>query len=372
MDTKVLSSINGLWNQAKSAPSKTRAHFSIEDSSAAEFQPQQHYFQVIVNEMHLAESRNWWTKYLPVTIVASKHIYNVSQDEVGPMVVGPAVFREFIDDISSKAIIRNAPVTNMHPYQGGAISLTILLNKVSISNNVDKVLSVLENFTGVINPVTSVIPFSSYLKVAGKVMDGVETLFNLPETQPLLAYRWTINPDIGQAFKPVYLVLIDIAEDDPNFHRQWFTVKDDRLYYGPDPTSAKPYRDNDFILLKVAQGTHRSDERLLSFYPIWQEIQKTAQVTVKDESQDPMLQEHYWKEIDNQWRTLLRAMRTSPDLTKADFTTFQTRYFNDLKGIRDDAMGRAPRKAAGSLAALPPEEAELTQLADQFSLLIKS
>src|SRR6185369_8541880 len=104
-----------------------------------------------------------------------------------------------------------------------------------------KVLDVLESFSSVASPLAPAFPFDSYLKIAGSVMSGMRVLLNLPKSQPVLAYRETINPQINQPLNPIHLVLIDAPN--PNEHeKKKFWVKNSQLFYGETEANALPYR----------------------------------------------------------------------------------------------------------------------------------
>ena len=64
------------------------------DAGGSPFAARQHYLQVIINEMFLAEERQWFVSYDPVALVALTYIYDKEQRNV-PMVVGPSLFREY-------------------------------------------------------------------------------------------------------------------------------------------------------------------------------------------------------------------------------------------------------------------------------------
>ena len=204
----VLDGFHKLFDKAKSAPAKGRACFNLTDPSTPTFAKNQHYLQILVNEMWLAQARQWWVQYDPVVLVVASYIYGTEISAV-PMVVGPMLFKQYSSDIGSGSIIRNAPVSGLHPYKGGSLTLTVIFNKVQRVNNSDRMLEALESITSVASPVAPAIPFATYLKMAGGVMGGLEILFDLPETKPVIAYRETINPQIDQTLKPGYLVLID-------------------------------------------------------------------------------------------------------------------------------------------------------------------
>jgi hypothetical protein len=195
--------------------------------------------------------------------------------------------------------------------------------------------------------------FSTYLKIAGTVLDGVEAILGLSATEPVLGYRTTINPDRKELLEPAYYALID--QEESELERDRFWVCESRLCHGETLASSAPYRDHDFVLFSIAQGDKRSDERILSFFPLWE--------TALDLASRPEL--HYWKDAKAQFNTLKRSLLKSPDLTKPDSTRLRDQYFEELKQIRSDAVMEGELKGS----ELSEEELELGRIADQLDAL---
>ncbi len=347
--------VQTIWNAAKAGPARQRACFMIPAEPVQTFEPKQHYVQVVLNEMYLANTRQWFTEYAPVTIVATTYQYG-RKNETAPTLVGPSMLQKFVDErVPTGTIIRNAPVTGLHPYQGGPITLTVFFNRVQQINNADNVLGVLENIVTIADPLTPAIPFASYLKIAGHVMAGFEKLMNLSQTVPLMAYRETINPDIGQILQPGHLVLIDADGID----QDKFFVRESKLVYGDSLETAEPYRENDFLMLEIAQGVKRSDEATLPFYPIWEKTIELALQSGEDE--------FFWQEAKAHFNTLKRQMIASPDLTRPDYARLRKYYLDELKRHRQEAAEDA--HLGLDEKALDLDEEEMRQLANELDEL---
>jgi hypothetical protein len=326
-----------LFDHAKSAPAKDRANFRIARPGGAAFVEREHYLQILVNDMYLAKEREWWVRYAPVALVAPTYLYE-NEYKTTPVVIGPALFQQFSQDVGDGTVIRNAPVTGLHPYQGGAVTLTVIFSKVEKQDNADKVLDVLESFSDIASPLAPAIPFSAYLKIAGSVMSGMRVLLNLPKTQPILSYRETINPQINQPLAPMHFVLIDVpgmsAAEKAKFH-----LKDGQLHYGETEASAKPYRKSDYIVLEIAQGSKRNDESTLAFFPLWQQTRRLGLQAAK--------QAGLWDEAKSHFNTLKVALYESPDLTKPDISRLTKGYLSELKEIRTGAAEEQSLKVEG-------------------------
>ncbi|HEY6189878.1 MAG TPA: hypothetical protein VIW80_19650 [Pyrinomonadaceae bacterium] len=337
----IIDRMKNIWDSAVSAPAKTRANFAIDpvrvvgDGAAGEpFRDKQHYFQIVINQMYLADEREWFVRYDPLTFVISSYIYDTRQ-EVVPFVVGPALLKEHAKNAPTGMVFQDTPVSGMHPYQGGSLTLTVILNKLARENNADKLLKVVEKMSTTFSP--SILS-SGYLTMASTLIDGVEAILGLDETTPIIGYRVTINPDTGAVFRPSHFVIID--EDEQEVDKDKFWVVDNRLHYGDDDASARPYNENDFVLFSITQGTKRTDERTLPFYPMWE--------TARDLAARP--EPHYWNEAKSNFNTLKRSVLKSPDLTQPDAARLMAAYFEELKKRREEAAlegDLAPKEVGG-------------------------
>lgn len=353
---KFFNIVESIWDNLKAGEAKTRAHFAIGrdhvdngDQLGPPFEAGQHYFQIIINEMFLANQREWFVNYDPMAFIASSYTYG-EQLETLPLVVGPAMLDQFKQKVPLGMTFHNTPVSGLHPWQGGSLTVTIILNRLQRQNNADKLLGVVESISGAVNPSDS---FAVYLRLAKTVVDGVETLLGLEQTVPVLGYHTTINPDIGQILEPTYFALIDA--DARQIDPSKFWVRNSCLYYVDEQGKIEPYRSHDFILFSIAQGGKRTDERTLSFYPQWK--------TTQDLAARPGT--HFWDEAKAQFNTLKRDLLNSPDLTQPDSKRLREQYLTLLKQRHQETIEE------GKLAPqqLSDSEAELQQIANELDKL---
>lgn len=354
--TDFFNRIEVIWDNLKAGEAKTRAHFTISrdqvengDQLGPRFRPNKHYFQIIINELFLANGREWYINYVPMAFAASRYDYD-GQSQTLPMVIGPTLLKQFEQQIPMGMIFQNTPITGLHPYRGGSLTLTIILNKLQRQNNADKLLGIVESIGGVIDPTTA---FSTYLKIARAVIGGFETLLGLQQTVPLVGFHTTISPDIGQVLEPGYVVLIN--EDAQRLESSKFWVRSSQLYYGNSLPTAQPYRANDFILFSIAQGESRSDVDTLPFFQLWKTTRDLA----------AHVGEHYWEDAKAQFNTLKRELISSPDLTEMDVKRLISQYMEEMRQFRQQT------KLESELTAtqLPPMEAELQRIADELNKL---
>ncbi len=318
--------LQSIWSSAKAAPARTQAHFTVDRSRVDRelgppFVDGEHYFQIIINEMFLAKQREWFVTYEPVVTVSTSYLYGNSVEAMA-FVVGPSMLGNK-EEHADGFIFRNTPVTALHPYQGGPITITVMFSAVEHKNNATSVLSAVESFASVVDPLDPALSFGAYLKIADKLVDGLQALMGLNETRPIMGYRITVNPDVMQVLEPMHLVLIDT--DEAAISADDFNVTDSRLR-GPD---GKQYRDHDFVLLELAQGTKRTDVRTLPFFALWEQ---TRDLAMKSSNQ------HYWGEAKSNFNSLKRALRASPDLTEPDYDRLRDEYLAEMTRYRTEAV----------------------------------
>jgi hypothetical protein len=356
----IIKTMQGWWDHMKSGKAITRAHFSINPSHTdngpelgTQFEAKQHYFQVIVHEMFLAKAREWFVNYDPMVVAAASYIYDTEVVTV-PFVVGPSILKDFGHDTPEGMIFRDTPVSGLHPYQGGAFTLTLVLYKVQRKNNADRLLQVVEGVSKSLDPSNLL---TAYLKVAGTIVDGVEAILGLDQTVPVLGYRVTINPDISQRMTPDYWALIDEDSAEETMGPERFRVRKSRLYHLDEKGAEKEYRDRDFVLFRIAQGNKRNDERTLPFFPLWTEAKDFA-ARADDE---------FWKEAKAHFNTLKRNLLNSPDLTMPDSARLRTNYLEELKKLRKESVEES--SLAAESEPLSEAEKELRRMGMELDKL---
>ncbi|MDR4484510.1 MAG: hypothetical protein R3B95_15090 [Nitrospirales bacterium] len=356
----LIKTVQGWWDHMKSGEAKTRAHFSIDRSHAdigvilgPPFDAKQHYFQVIVHEMFLANDREWFVDYDPMVVAAASYQYDTNVETV-PFVAGPSMLKDFGHETPRGMIFRDTPVSGLNPYQGGAFTLTLVLYKVQRKNNADRLLRVVEGISKSLDPSNAL---AAYLKVAGTIVDGVEAILGLDETVPVLGYRVTMNPQINQDMTPDYWVLIDDDSAAETMKPERFRVRKSRLYHVDGQGVEKEYRDHDFVLFRIAQGNKRSDERTLPFFPLWTAAKDFA-ARADDE---------FWKEAKAHFNTLKRNLLSSPDLTTPDSARLRKEYLEELKNLRKESVEESLLTSGSEL--LSEAEKELRRMGKELDKL---
>jgi hypothetical protein len=93
------------------------------------------YFTLRINEMYLAENRQWWAIYDPMVVVVCEFNYGHERVAV-PKVIGPNLIQKYSsgDRASHGVVLQNTRVTGPHPYRGGDINISVALYRVERKN----------------------------------------------------------------------------------------------------------------------------------------------------------------------------------------------------------------------------------------------
>ena len=345
-------SIKTLWEQIQRSSTKTPTRLKIPHTRSdrpttptSHFQPNQQYFQIRINELYLSTSRKWFSEYDPLVFAATEFIYD-KKNETVPFVVGPSLIEKSGQKAPSggSTIFSNTRVAGLHPYRGGRLTLSIVLYRVKRKDYAQGLLKLIEN-------VSSAIDFSSalrsYTKVAGVLLTGIETLFGLGDTEPVIAIRKEFDPSAGDNLEPNYFVLIDKPESELKTEHLW--VRDSQLVYGANLAEAKPFREADFVLYSIVQTSDRDDITTLPFYPLFERA-KEAALQGDDKS---------WERAKANLLSLHQTLALSPDLTPTQAKQLFTSYLEEIR----DAYSTAK-----DLGALGTEEFDFGSFDDEASI----
>lgn len=295
----------GLWEKLKGASAQRirsipipPARIAGSDFHDVRLQRGEHYFAVIINEMFLAKARQWWNLYDPMAIVVSEFTYSGKRTVV-PYVVGPAMLENKIQEIPRGMAITDTQVAGLHPYAGGRLALTVILAQVKRDSYARRLLNMVENVSAAFPIGPALTP---HLKVASAIVEGVESLFSMGDTQALIGHRWELNDDFTPWLNPGFFALIN--SDEKNMDTENLFVVNGQLRCGPDE-SAQTFAVNDYVLYSLCASTERTDVTELPMYSAFEVALKTA----------ASLEPGAWDKAKANLVTLYQDLLTSPDLT---------------------------------------------------------
>src|SRR5262249_23437968 len=144
---------NTISNQIISSPRHTPSAITIPtdhvDQAASlggTFLPNQHYFQVRINELFLTNAREWFSTIDPMVFIVSEFLYDRQEQEV-PCIVGPGMMQKYaqrLEKVPQGMLFRDTRVAGVHPYRGGRLSLTVVLCQTESKNYARELLKVVE------------------------------------------------------------------------------------------------------------------------------------------------------------------------------------------------------------------------------------
>ncbi len=315
------------------------SHSHVDDGTQVEaFVSNEHYFQVRINEMFLAAGRKWFVDYHPMVFVVSQFNYGFganSKTEV-PFVVGPSMLEKYKMPIPGGTVFSNTKVAGLHPYRGGSINLSVFLYKVSEKDYARQLLQFTENVASVLDFSTSL---SIYLKVAGVVLDGVESLLGLTGTIPVAGWSQGMDPDANDVLEPRYFALINQPESDVDPNAFWVD-SNRRLLKGSTRAGAKPFREADYILYSMVQTKERNDIAQMPFYDLYQQMRVNAGSNNRSD----------YKLAQITMSMLKQRLILSPDLTEPQSEKLQKKYTDEMVRKHEEAIATTQRGAESEQA----------------------
>lgn len=325
--------IQKLIEKAKNSPTKlpTRVNIPLDnvspkDKIGASLESEQHYFQIRINELFLKNKRNWYKEYAPMIFVVSEYTYD-GKEETVPFIVGPQIMDKFGKSLPNDMLFLNTRVAGLHPFKGGQITLSVILYEYKVGDYSEKILRTLENTANIFSFATA---FNTYIKIAGVLFEGMESLLSLQDVNPLIGLRIQMDQDADD-LRSGYFALINSPEGTINENQLW--VKNNQLLFGDSLATAKSFRDADYTLYSILHDEDRGDLTALPFHQLWQHVKKEAAVPGEEAEKSAMAN----------MVSLNQSILTSPDLTEKHALDLIVKYQGDMELIRKVTTGQSKR-----------------------------
>ena len=151
----------------------------------------QMYFTVRINQMYLAENRQWWSVYDPLVVVVTEFVHGLQRITI-PTVIGPNLIRKqkTADRPRHGVVLLNTRVTGPHPYRGGDVDISIAFYQVERVNHAQALLNVIDSLSSSIGVPGEI---SMIAKAAAPLLQGVEGLLSMKETNFLAGQRISLG-----------------------------------------------------------------------------------------------------------------------------------------------------------------------------------
>ena len=208
------------------------------------FEADADYFQIKVNQLYLACQSRLWVTTDPTVLVNTQFGYDGKKDVSVPSLVGPSAMKMPQGQIpkGGKMIIENKTVAGYYPFKGGELECSVVLCQLNTEDVAKKIMKLVEAIASAVDYSTQL---SSYLKVAGVVIDGIEELAGIKDgITPLVGYSAPFT-------KPGCIALIN--KDKVGRDELW--VIDDKLKKGKSAVEAAKddaaFIDADYALYSI-------------------------------------------------------------------------------------------------------------------------
>lgn len=322
-----MASIREIWDTIRSRDTVVPRFARIDDAqvlgpgmSIPSLVPQEHYFGILIDEIFLSRSREWWREYEPLVLSITEFTYG-STKAVLPFLVGRRTLGEHAQLAPQDMIYRRIGATGIHPFRGGKVTSTVVLCKSLTADWARKLVATIES-------VSQAVPFAGgmakFTRLADSVLEGIDSLFSVAQTTPLVGLRQEFDHDLGTPVRPGFFVLIDGPE--ASYAPETLWVKGDSLYRGTNEAALKPFREASFVLFSIRGTAQVSDLSQLSAHQTAEAIKKLAAGTEED-----------WRRAKAELVVLIRELITSPDLTAAQADAYYEEVIKAAKRFRKRA-----------------------------------
>jgi hypothetical protein len=301
----------------------------LTSGEATGFVPEETYFEIRLSQMYLNHEREYWREFLPLASLMAEFQFAGERRTV-PMVIGPELLEGGSQLAKSGRVeFLNIRAAGPYPYMGDDVEFFFGLFRMATNNWAKRVLSLLESVTKAFD----VSKLSSFVNVAGPLVDGVQGLLGMSEVEMRMAvYRHLATPpDLppdrlpDTAMRRGFHALIGAPPKPISVEEQRrFWVRDGRLWYGETADRLVPYDAADFLLVRMVPLSTRFDYSTFDFHKVhW-----------------PKVKEHIWNGQADAARQSLRLLAANlvqcQDLTLSHRNALLAKYRRQF----EDEMNR--------------------------------
>ena len=268
------------------------------------------YFTVRLNEMHLAENRQWWAVYDPLVVITVGFNHGGARVTV-PAIIGPDLIRRQSPEDQPRfgVVLRNVRVTGPHPYRGSDIDVSLAFYRLQRTDHARSLLNIVD---GIASSLGAPGEMATALRFGGALLDGVGALLGLRDTEFLAGQRISLATSAVDPLTQQYCALVA----PPAPAADALHVRTARL----TTEAGAPYQESDFVLWSVTGQEQRGDENLLPFYPL-----KMQAIAAVFDGEDGV------KRAKANLLAAYQQMRTSPDVTIAEAGLLFDAWLNEFE-----------------------------------------
>lgn len=222
-------------------------------------QAEQHYVQLILSEMFLKKSGEWFTTRYPLVYSLIALRYGDQPKLEFANVSGKNKFEIKQTDLDH-SILRNYPLTPLLPFRGGEVEIDLGLTSMKASN-------LIESFAKTVSDVAGTLKLAQIAEIANissAIAGGVQSLLGAGESKTMLSVHDMMlgGADGVGTVVSGFVLLSGLEETQYTGKLVWVTA--DGVRIGPDDKHLAPLSAQDYILLQVRVTTTRDDWQSLS------------------------------------------------------------------------------------------------------------
>jgi hypothetical protein len=265
-------------------------------SAGTDVQKDKCYLTLTVNELFLANARRAWANYQPMVVFATSFIRGDKTITV-PAVVGPSLLAQPGQPLPESLLINDIEVAGPIPYRGGTLTISVVLYRLKHSDYARDLLRMVKGVSEAIGPAADL---GMLTKVGGALLDGLESLIGLGDTEAVMGHRFTLSPVGSGGMKTFSAALVGPGA--PSIDH--LSVDGGRLRTD-NGLQTTAFTAADYVLYSLSAPARRTDESTLPFYSLYERAKQDAYRGGDDN----------WKAAKATFSELWQQMMVSPDLT---------------------------------------------------------
>ena len=238
-------------------------------SAGANIEKDRDYISISINDLLLAEARNFWNTYSPMVLVNTGFVYDGKRITV-PAVIGPNLLSQAGQKLPQGIVLHDTTVAGPYPYRGGSVAISMVLYRVRQKDYAHGLLQLVE---GVASAIGASADMGLLSKVGGTLIEGLETFLGLGETEPLAGHRIELSSLKPSGFRTSFSALIAGAS---GLDIRNLRVVEGRLRVAADDGELRPCDAADYVLYSVTASRTRQDESTLPFYSLYKRALENA------------------------------------------------------------------------------------------------
>lgn len=334
--------LTALWNRWQGDEVAQPAHIRLADdhvvtssgaTSGSTLEADRCYFSVRLAEVFLHDRSTWWQTYVPSIWTSTSFGYAGAQQDV-PYLVGPHLLSGNDLGVPEGMLYRNEMVAGLHPFRGGTLTFSAVLNRVTAKDRAQDVLSLVETTTSAFDVATQLVP---YVGLAKSLTKGLELLLDMG-SKPLIGVRDSVAGVGGGVVRSGWYALVDRPTKGQPLQRERLWATDDGLLAGETPDSAGPVRDRNYLLYSIDMTPRRDDvDNLAELRGLRARVMEFAQRPGGDS----------WKTAKATMVELGVALLEHPDLITPQADELFRSWRASMVELHEERVLRAPKSAAG-------------------------